>query len=258
MTINSPACLANSTTTSGLVNSSALGDLRPSSRDSGGRGGGTPVACSSTTLATGGNGGTPLALDRSSPRSQRDRNERSTFGSGGIPSPLSEPIAGPSGMGPVQQVPLVRPREPHTSYPFSNAPYFFQQSLKKEIDWDRGDDKSSGDSSLDFRHPHDSVSCDSQGTNRLYAFARANACLYCSPPTHISALSLTQRERECQFSLIHREKPRIKMRGRCRKKNINFTVFTSCIRLMLFVLLSCFIFVVTIRYRCRCCCCCRC
>ncbi|XP_038116708.1 broad-complex core protein isoform X2 [Culex quinquefasciatus] len=135
MTINSPACLANSTTTSGLVNSSALGDLRPSSRDSGGRGGGTPVACSSTTLATGGNGGTPLALDRSSPRSQRDRNERSTFGSGGIPSPLSEPIAGPSGMGPVQQVPL---------------------SLKKEIDWDRGDDKSSGDSSLDFRHPHDS------------------------------------------------------------------------------------------------------
>lgn len=137
MTINSPACLANSTTTSGglLVNSSALvGDLRPSSRDSGGgRGGGTPVACSSTTL--GGNGSTPLALDRSSPRSQRDRNERSTFGSGGIPSPLSEPIAGPSGMGPVQQVPL---------------------SLKKEIDWDRGDDKSSGDSSLDFRHPHDS------------------------------------------------------------------------------------------------------
>lgn len=137
MTINSPACLANSTTTSGsLVNSSALiGDLRPSSRDSGGggRGGGTPVACSTTTL--GGNGSTPLALDRSSPRSQRDRNERSTFGSGGIPSPLSEPIAGPSGMGPVQQVPL---------------------SLKKEIDWDRGDDKSSGDSSLDFRHPHDS------------------------------------------------------------------------------------------------------
>lgn len=48
------------------------------------------------------------------------------------------------------------------------------------------------------------------------------------------------------------------MRGRCRKNPENFTVFTSCIRLMLFVLLSCFIFVVTIRYRCRCCCCCRC
>ncbi|XP_058815164.1 uncharacterized protein LOC131678824 isoform X1 [Topomyia yanbarensis] len=144
MTINSPACLANSTSI-GLVNSSAaglLGDLRPSSRDSGGgRGGGTPVACSSTTtvnsagVGIGGGNGSALGIDRSSPRSQRDRNERSTFGSGDIPSPLSEPIAGPSGMGPVQQVPL---------------------SLKKEIDWDRGDDKSSGDSSLDFRHPHDS------------------------------------------------------------------------------------------------------
>ncbi|XP_055629827.1 protein tramtrack, beta isoform isoform X5 [Toxorhynchites rutilus septentrionalis] len=148
MTINSHACLANSTT-SGLVNSSGgsiLGDLRPSSRDSGGgRGGGTPVACSSTTttgaansggvMVGGGGNGSALGLDRSSPRSHRDRSERSTFGSGGIPSPLSEPIAGPSGMGPVQQVPL---------------------SLKKEIDWDRGDDKSSGDSSLDFRHPHDS------------------------------------------------------------------------------------------------------
>ncbi|XP_053682053.1 protein tramtrack, beta isoform isoform X3 [Sabethes cyaneus] len=157
MTINSPACLANSTSSGGgagggLVNSSTagglLGDLRPSSRDSGGgggRGGGTPVACSSTTMAVnsgcvavgGGNGSAlgGLVVDRSSPRSLRDRSERSTFGSGGIPSPLSEPIAGPSGMGPVQQVPL---------------------SLKKEIDWDRGDDKSSGDSSLDFRHPHDS------------------------------------------------------------------------------------------------------
>lgn len=142
MTMNSPACLANSTSSSGggggLVNSagSLLGatDLRPSSRDSG-RGGGTPVACSSTTTATnsGGNGNALGGLDRSSPRSQRDRSERSAFGSGGIPSPLSEPIAGPSGMGPVQQVPL---------------------SLKKEADWDRGD--GSGDSSLDFRHPHDS------------------------------------------------------------------------------------------------------
>lgn len=114
--MNSPACLANSTSSSGggggLVNSagSLLGatDLRPSSRDSG-RGGGTPVACSSTTTATnsGGNGNALGGLDRSSPRSQRDRSERSAFGSGGIPSPLSEPIAGPSGMGPVQQVPLV-------------------------------------------------------------------------------------------------------------------------------------------------------
>ncbi|XP_063244198.1 zinc finger protein 837-like [Bacillus rossius redtenbacheri] len=55
-----------------------------------------------------------------------------------LPSPLgSEPVPGPSGMMPVQQVPL---------------------SLKKEVDWDRGagDDKSSaGDSSSDYRHPHD-------------------------------------------------------------------------------------------------------
>lgn len=151
MTINSPACLANSTT-SGLVNSAAsslLSEMRPSSRDSGGgRGGGTPVTCTSTTVlnsaggggggsvigAMGGGNGSILGLDRSSPRSQQDRRERNAFSSG-IPSPLQEPIAGPSGMGPVQQVPL---------------------SLKKEIDWDRGDDKSSGDSSLDFRHPHDS------------------------------------------------------------------------------------------------------
>ena len=30
------------------------------------------------------------------------------------------------------------------------------QSLKKEIDWDRSDDKSIGES--DYRHAHDSVS----------------------------------------------------------------------------------------------------
>ncbi|XP_062539411.1 uncharacterized protein LOC134207658 isoform X2 [Armigeres subalbatus] len=160
MTMNSPACLANSTaTSSGLVNSSAAGsllgatDLRPSSRDSG-RGGGTPVACSSTTVANsggGGNGNTlSSGLDRSSPRSQRDRSERSAFGSGGIPSPLSEPIAGPSGMGPVQQVPL---------------------SLKKEADWDRGD--GSGDSSLDFRHPHDSTLNHFFGASPSGSYSRA-------------------------------------------------------------------------------------
>ncbi|KAI5750143.1 hypothetical protein M8J76_013175 [Diaphorina citri] len=54
-----------------------------------------------------------------------------------IPSPLSgEPVPGPSGLPPVQQVPL---------------------SLKKEVDWDsRGDDKSTtGESSSDYRHVHD-------------------------------------------------------------------------------------------------------
>lgn len=34
----------------------------------------------------------------------------------------------------------------------------FLQSLKKEMDWDRSDDKSIGESSSDYRHPHDSVS----------------------------------------------------------------------------------------------------
>lgn len=31
------------------------------------------------------------------------------------------------------------------------------QSLKKEIDWDRGDDKSTSDA-MEYRHSHDSVS----------------------------------------------------------------------------------------------------
>ncbi|XP_055304688.1 broad-complex core protein isoforms 1/2/3/4/5-like isoform X2 [Sitodiplosis mosellana] len=62
--------------------------------------------------------------------------------SSGITSPMSdptlstEPIAGPSGLGPVQSVPL---------------------SLKKEMDWDRSDDKSTGESTSDYRHAHDSI-----------------------------------------------------------------------------------------------------
>ncbi|KAJ4438177.1 hypothetical protein ANN_14116 [Periplaneta americana] len=58
-----------------------------------------------------------------------------------LPSPhSSEPMPGPSGMLPVQQVPL---------------------SLKKEVEWDRsvGDDRSTtGESSSDYRHPHEPVS----------------------------------------------------------------------------------------------------
>ncbi|XP_031628959.1 broad-complex core protein isoforms 1/2/3/4/5 isoform X2 [Contarinia nasturtii] len=64
--------------------------------------------------------------------------------SSGITSPMlsdptlsTEPIAGPSGLGPVQSHPL---------------------SLKKEVDWDRSDDKSTGDSISDYRgHVHDSM-----------------------------------------------------------------------------------------------------
>nr|XP_018915640.1 PREDICTED: zinc finger and BTB domain-containing protein 49-like [Bemisia tabaci] len=54
-----------------------------------------------------------------------------------LPSPhSSEPMPGPSGLPPVQQVPL---------------------SLKKEVDWDRGDDNRStaGESSVEYRHSHD-------------------------------------------------------------------------------------------------------
>ncbi|XP_039298489.1 zinc finger and BTB domain-containing protein 49 [Nilaparvata lugens] len=55
------------------------------------------------------------------------------------PLPPHSPLAGPSGMPPVQQVPL---------------------SLKKEVDWDRNDDKSTtGESSSDYRHPHDPEVC---------------------------------------------------------------------------------------------------
>ncbi|XP_055389676.1 myb-like protein A [Condylostylus longicornis] len=59
-----------------------------------------------------------------------------TATSSGISSPIisTEPVAGPSGLGPVQSVPL---------------------SLKKEIDWERSDDKS-GDT-IDYRHSHDSI-----------------------------------------------------------------------------------------------------
>lgn len=37
--------------------------------------------------------------------------------------------------------------------------YFNFQSLKKEIDWDRSDEKSIGEYSSEYRHQHDSVSC---------------------------------------------------------------------------------------------------
>ncbi|XP_059046155.1 uncharacterized protein LOC131841827 isoform X1 [Achroia grisella] len=62
-----------------------------------------------------------------------------------LPSPRSEPIAGPSGLPPVQQVPL---------------------SLKKEVDWDRSNEEKGGESSTDYRMQHESMcldmSCGSQ------------------------------------------------------------------------------------------------
>ncbi|XP_022119839.2 protein jim lovell isoform X2 [Pieris rapae] len=58
-----------------------------------------------------------------------------------LPSPRNEPIAGPSGLPPVQQVPL---------------------SLKKEIDWDRSnEDKGGGEpSASDYRLQHESMCLD--------------------------------------------------------------------------------------------------
>ncbi|XP_063533095.1 uncharacterized protein LOC134743534 isoform X2 [Cydia strobilella] len=56
-----------------------------------------------------------------------------------LPSPRNEPIAGPSGLPPVQQVPL---------------------SLKKEVDWDRSNEDKGGESSTDYRIQHESMCLD--------------------------------------------------------------------------------------------------
>ncbi|KAK7863765.1 hypothetical protein R5R35_011165 [Gryllus longicercus] len=78
-----------------------------------------------------------------------------------LPSPhSSEPLPGPSGMLPVQQVPL---------------------SLKKEVDWDRsvGDDKSTtGESSSDYRHPHDTEAMGGSEPPESHS-PRLYSCMYC-------------------------------------------------------------------------------
>ncbi|CAG9795276.1 unnamed protein product [Diatraea saccharalis] len=57
-----------------------------------------------------------------------------------LSSPRREPIAGPSGLPPIQQVPL---------------------SLKKEVDWDRSnEDKGGGESSSEYRLQHESMCLD--------------------------------------------------------------------------------------------------
>lgn len=78
--------------------SSLTSDLRPSSRGGGGGssgggcggGSGNSAGHSSITFGNNGNNGRDIGASGS-----------------GLPSPMSEPIPGPSGMGPVQQVPLV-------------------------------------------------------------------------------------------------------------------------------------------------------
>ncbi|CAG4914873.1 unnamed protein product [Colias eurytheme] len=75
-----------------------------------------------------------------------------------LPSPRNEPIAGPSGLPPVQQVPL---------------------SLKKETDWDRSnEDKGGGESSSEYRLQHESE-YEGPGRGRIDEGERAYPCIHC-------------------------------------------------------------------------------
>ncbi|XP_059046156.1 protein bric-a-brac 1-like isoform X2 [Achroia grisella] len=74
-----------------------------------------------------------------------------------LPSPRSEPIAGPSGLPPVQQVPL---------------------SLKKEVDWDRSNEEKGGESSTDYRMQHESE-YDGSGRVRIEEGDRGYPCIHC-------------------------------------------------------------------------------
>lgn len=73
-------------------------------------------------------------------------------------SPLTSDMPGPSGIGPVQHAPLVRLFELGNVYKdaHSLSLAIHLQSLKKESDWDRSDDKES--TSSDYRHSHEMVS----------------------------------------------------------------------------------------------------
>ncbi|CAB3238789.1 unnamed protein product [Arctia plantaginis] len=76
-----------------------------------------------------------------------------------LPSPRSgvEPIAGPSGLPPVQQVPL---------------------SLKKEVDWDRSNEDKSGETSSEYRMQHESE-YDGSGRGRIDEGERGYPCIHC-------------------------------------------------------------------------------
>ncbi|XP_037920973.1 broad-complex core protein isoforms 1/2/3/4/5 isoform X2 [Hermetia illucens] len=104
--------------------SSSVDLMRPSSR--GGSGG--AGTSGSSVSGSGGGGGSNVTLTSTVTH---------TATSSGLSSPIisTEPVAGPSGLGPVQSVPL---------------------SLKKEVDWDRSDEKSTSDT-IEYRHSHDSA-----------------------------------------------------------------------------------------------------
>ncbi|XP_034829915.1 protein tramtrack, beta isoform isoform X2 [Maniola hyperantus] len=74
-----------------------------------------------------------------------------------LSSPRNEPIAGPSGLPPVQQVPL---------------------SLKKEADWDRSNDEKVGEPSTEYRLQHESE-YEGSGRGRIEEAERAYPCIHC-------------------------------------------------------------------------------
>jgi hypothetical protein len=75
-------------------------------------------------------------------------------------SPLSSDMPGPSGIGPVQHAPLVSLSTTQALHRERSSCFSLlslsPQSLKKESDWDRSDDKESASS--DYRHSHEMVS----------------------------------------------------------------------------------------------------
>ncbi|CAH2105754.1 unnamed protein product [Euphydryas editha] len=73
-----------------------------------------------------------------------------------LSSPRNEPIAGPSGLPPVQQVPL---------------------SLKKEADWDRSNEEKSGEAS-EYRMQHESE-YEGSGRGRIDEGERPYPCIHC-------------------------------------------------------------------------------
>ncbi|XP_047529123.1 protein tramtrack, beta isoform-like isoform X2 [Vanessa atalanta] len=74
-----------------------------------------------------------------------------------LSSPRNEPIAGPSGLPPVQQVPL---------------------SLKKEADWDRSNEEKSVESAPEYRMQHESE-YEGSGRGRIDEGERAYPCIHC-------------------------------------------------------------------------------
>ncbi|BES92384.1 Zinc finger protein [Nesidiocoris tenuis] len=66
----------------------------------------------------------------------------------------SEPLPGPSGLPPVQDAPL---------------------SLKKEVEWDRDDRSQAGESSSEYRHPHDPENSSDVGSEVRSVYS----CVYC-------------------------------------------------------------------------------